>query len=171
PRRRRPRADRPHPPARPPGLSRRRGQRTRGAQSIRRSDHGGFSFTPRCHRCSILVRKNRSASRAHPVPTHPLGRAGSRTATIPHTSGQPAGSDERRSPMTTTVEIAPEAPSAAELGPVRPSERIAELDILRGFALLGILVVNLFVFYTPLALWRSPAVDLYPGRLDKAVLW
>jgi uncharacterized protein len=73
--------------------------------------------------------------------------------------------------MTTTVEIAPEAPSAAELGPVRPSERIAELDILRGFALLGILVVNLFVFYTPLALRGSTAVDLYPGRLDKAVRW
>ena len=73
--------------------------------------------------------------------------------------------------MTTTLEIAPAAPSAAELGPVRPSERIAEMDILRGFALLGILVVNLFVFYTPLSLRGSRAVDLYPGGLDKAVLW
>jgi uncharacterized membrane protein YeiB len=45
--------------------------------------------------------------------------------------------------MTTTVEIAPAAPDTAGLGPVRPSERIAELDILRGFALLAILVVNL----------------------------
>ena len=73
--------------------------------------------------------------------------------------------------MTATVEIAPAAPSAAELGPVRPSERIAEMDILRGFALLGILVVNLITFYTPLALLGSAAVDLYPGRLDKAALW
>ncbi len=73
--------------------------------------------------------------------------------------------------MTTTLEIAPAAPSAAELGPVRPSERIAEMDILRGFALLGILVVNLFVFYAPLSLRGSGAVELYPGRLDKAVLW
>jgi uncharacterized protein len=73
--------------------------------------------------------------------------------------------------MTMTKEIAPAAPSAAELGPVRPSERIAELDILRGFALLGILLVNLFVFYTPLALLGSRAVELYPGSLDKAVLW
>ena len=73
--------------------------------------------------------------------------------------------------MCTTFEIAPAAPSAAELGPVRPSERIAEMDILRGFALLGILVVNLFVFYTPLALRGSRAVELYPASLDKAVLW
>jgi uncharacterized protein len=58
-----------------------------------------------------------------------------------------------------------------QLGPIRPSERIAEMDILRGFALLGILVINLVAFFTPLALLRHPAVDLYPGRLDKAVLW
>ena len=69
--------------------------------------------------------------------------------------------------MTTTVEIAPAAPSAAELGPVRPSERIAEMDILRGFALLGILVINLFTFYTPVSLVVSPAAELYPSRLDK----
>ncbi len=73
--------------------------------------------------------------------------------------------------MTTTLEIAPAAPSAAELGPVRPSERITELDILRGFALLGILVVNLFAFYTPLALRYSRAVELYPGSLDQIVRW
>ena len=81
------------------------------------------------------------------------------------------GQGERRSRMTTTLEIAPAAPSAAELGPVRPSERIAEMDILRGFALLGILVVNLFAFYAPLSLRGSRAVELYPGSLDKAVLW
>jgi uncharacterized protein len=73
--------------------------------------------------------------------------------------------------MTTALEIAPAARSAVELGPVRPSERIAEMDILRGFALLGILVVNLFVFYTPMYLLSSRAVDLYPGRLDQAVFW
>jgi uncharacterized protein len=73
--------------------------------------------------------------------------------------------------MTTTLEIAPAAPPAAELGPVRPSERIAELDILRGFALLGIAVLHTNVFSTPLSLRGSRAVDLYPGGLDKAVLW
>src|SRR5271167_4844984 len=84
---------------------------------------------------------------------------------------QPAGTDEQKSPMTTTLEIAPAAPSAAELVPVRPSERIAELDILRGFALLGIVVLHTHVFSTPLSLRGSRAVDLYPGGLDKAVLW
>ncbi len=73
--------------------------------------------------------------------------------------------------MTATLEIAPAARSAAELGPVRPSERIAELDILRGFALLGILALNLFALYAPLSLRGSRAVELYPGRLDTAVLW
>ena len=73
--------------------------------------------------------------------------------------------------MTATLEIAPAARSAAELGPVRPSERIAELNILRGFALLGILVLNLFALYAPLSLRGSRAVELYPGRLDTAVLW
>ncbi len=73
--------------------------------------------------------------------------------------------------MTTTLEIAPSAPSAAELGPVRPSERIAEIDILRGFALLGIVVLHTHVFSTPMSLRGSRAVDLYPGGLDKAVLW
>ncbi len=73
--------------------------------------------------------------------------------------------------MITTLEIAPSAPSVAELGPVRPSERIAELDILRGFALLGIVVLHTHVFSTPLSLRGSRAVDLYPGGLDTAVLW
>lgn len=43
----------------------------------------------------------------------------------------------------------------AETGPVKPTERIAILDILRGFALFGILVVNLEGFNTA---WAS-----YPG--------
>jgi uncharacterized protein len=74
--------------------------------------------------------------------------------------------------MTTTVEIvAPAAPSAAELGPVRPSERITEMDILRGFALLGILVINMRVFSTAWSLEGSRAVELYHGRLDQVVMW
>jgi uncharacterized protein len=73
--------------------------------------------------------------------------------------------------MSTAIEIAPAAPSSAKLGPIRPSERIAELDILRGFALLGIVVLHTQVFSTPLSLRGSSAVDLYTGNLNKAVMW
>ena len=37
-------------------------------------------------------------------------------------------------------------------GPVKPVERIIDLDILRGIALFGILVVNLYIFSNPLAI-------------------
>src|SRR5439155_27254831 len=35
-----------------------------------------------------------------------------------------------------------------ELTPVQPRERVATLDVLRGFALLGVLVANLYVLYS-----------------------
>jgi hypothetical protein len=62
--------------------------------------------------------------------------------------------------MSTTAEISPAAPSTDELGPIRPAERIAELDILRGFALLGIVACerlggNLGQLQ-PLVRWRPP---------------
>lgn len=38
------------------------------------------------------------------------------------------------------------------LSPTAPSERIALLDVLRGFALLGILAVNVRYFSTPVYL-------------------
>jgi uncharacterized protein len=40
----------------------------------------------------------------------------------------------------------------AKAGPVKPVERIIDLDILRGIALFGILVVNLYIFSNPLAI-------------------
>jgi uncharacterized protein len=73
--------------------------------------------------------------------------------------------------MTTAIEIAPAVPSASGIGPVRPSERIAEMDFLRGFALLGIALLHTQVFSTPWSLRGSTAVELYPGGLDKAVVW
>jgi len=36
------------------------------------------------------------------------------------------------------------------LAPVSPAERIASLDVLRGFALLGILIANMLHFAQPL---------------------
>ncbi len=47
----------------------------------------------------------------------------------------------------------PQTPSAkVKAGPVKPVERIVDLDILRGIALFGILVVNLFLFANPIAI-------------------
>ena len=53
------------------------------------------------------------------------------------------------------------------LSPVQPNERIAVLDILRGFALFGICIINMPHFYSPSAL-RGAGEVLYPGTLDRA---
>ncbi|MFW6321515.1 MAG: DUF418 domain-containing protein [Halohasta sp.] len=41
-------------------------------------------------------------------------------------------------------------------GPTPPSERIVSLDVLRGFALLGILIINIWVFSMPFAVLQNP---------------
>ena len=76
--------------------------------------------------------------------------------------------------MTTAAEEIPslaDDPRVPELGPMKPSERIAEMDVLRGLALLGICVINLPGFFTPYALESSGAVELFPSRVDKAAEW
>src|SRR5689334_7290006 len=40
------------------------------------------------------------------------------------------------------------APGVGELTPVQPRERVATLDVLRGFALLGVLIANLYTLYS-----------------------
>ena len=55
--------------------------------------------------------------------------------------------------------------------PVGTGERIAALDILRGFSLLGILLVNMFGFYLPmphisdLSSWFTNAQDIILQQL------
>jgi uncharacterized protein len=56
-------------------------------------------------------------------------------------------------------------PSATDLGPVRASERIAEMDILRGFALLGICVINLQSFLGPYGV--TGEAPLFPAWFDR----
>jgi uncharacterized protein len=58
---------------------------------------------------------------------------------------------------------------AGPVGPTAPSERIQVLDVLRGFALLGILLVNMAMFINPVyyvMVERPPS-----GGLDAAVEW
>jgi uncharacterized protein len=54
------------------------------------------------------------------------------------------------------------------LSPVASPERVELIDILRGFALFGILLVNMQMFGAPLQLWFSQ-IEWWPGPLDRAV--
>jgi len=56
------------------------------------------------------------------------------------------------------------------LGPVLPSGRILTLDVLRGFALLGILVVNMELFVHPIQRMVLP-LDPETGTADRIVDW
>ncbi|KPL02439.1 MAG: hypothetical protein AMJ90_05845 [candidate division Zixibacteria bacterium SM23_73_2] len=49
-------------------------------------------------------------------------------------------------------------PSFTPLGPVAVSERIAAVDVLRGFSLLGILVINIDFFALPSSIYFNPEV-------------
>jgi len=56
--------------------------------------------------------------------------------------------------------------SSPVIGPVRRQERIEAIDILRGVAILGILIVNMGLFSLPEGL---PAHQLWPNAVDGAV--
>mgnify|MGYP000052492952 CR=1 FL=1 len=60
------------------------------------------------------------------------------------------------------------AKSAPEIGPVRPKERIEVIDILRGFALFGVLAANMLYFSLPDYL---PFAQVWTGTADQAALW
>ena len=64
-------------------------------------------------------------------------------------------------PVTASVKSAP------EIGPVRPQERIEVIDILRGFALFGILLVN----SSHDAPWDFLFEEQWPGILDRTTWW
>lgn len=60
--------------------------------------------------------------------------------------------------------------SAPAAGAVQPQERISEIDIIRGFALTGIILVNISLFKAPgFAVQLSPSD--YSGALDQVLAW
>jgi len=61
-------------------------------------------------------------------------------------------------------------PTSGLAGPVAPGERIVTLDVLRAFALLGILVMNMPGFYA--SFWDPrPPHERWPGGADRAAWW
>jgi len=64
----------------------------------------------------------------------------------------------------------PDAPAPRPAAPVAGAERIEALDVLRGFAVLGILVMNIQTFADIGAAYMNPAVYGPPHGLDR-VLW
>ncbi len=61
--------------------------------------------------------------------------------------------------MASITAAAPQDPSSSResVGPVAPDSRIMEIDIVRGFALFGVLLVNLYGFGADSIAWNSPA--------------
>jgi uncharacterized protein len=57
-----------------------------------------------------------------------------------------------------------------QLIPVQPDERVEIIDILRGFALFGILLVNMALFREPIYAVLFPSDPSAPF-LDRAVIW
>ena len=69
-------------------------------------------------------------------------------------------SASQASANTASVKTSPAIPAASLTDPARPiaeGERVEALDVLRGFALLGILVPNIVVFSWPMQAMTSPA--------------
>ena len=70
----------------------------------------------------------------------------------------------------TIDELAAQVP-ASEAVPVQPTERIASIDVLRGLAVLGILVINIWGFGFPFNLTSNPTLLFDFSSVDLAMFW
>ena len=69
-----------------------------------------------------------------------------------------------------TPEPAP-APPPKPLAPVRVPERIASVDVLRGVAVCGILLMNIYAFGLPWPAYVNPSMGGGAGALDRGTFW
>jgi uncharacterized protein len=64
-----------------------------------------------------------------------------------------------------------ERPRRALSAPVAPLQRVGSVDVLRGFALLGILVMNIYAFAMPWSAYWNPFAGGGQGSLDRGTWW
>jgi uncharacterized protein len=60
---------------------------------------------------------------------------------------------------------------APVIGPVRPKERIETIDILRGFALFGVILVTTWGFQSWALPWRIEYGEVWTGTADHIAMW
>lgn len=72
-------------------------------------------------------------------------------------------------PLHPTTQFDSSAAAPTGTGPTLPAERIQTLDVLRGFALLGILLVNMALFANPVQYTMIPRAE--SGALDRGAEW
>jgi uncharacterized protein len=63
------------------------------------------------------------------------------------------------------------AEPAPVLGPVRAKERIETIDILRGFALFGVILVNTWYFQSYFLPWRIQYGEVWTGTANHVAMW
>ena len=70
-------------------------------------------------------------------------------------------------PPITTAIAEPKRP----IGPTRPKDRIETIDILRGFALLGVILVNTWGFQNWSLPWAIQFEEVWTGAADHVAMW
>src|SRR5688572_13296978 len=77
---------------------------------------------------------------------------------------------QHRFPETPMSQAASALPTPTGIGPVEARERVEIIDILRGFALFGILLVNMAFFTQPFYVWMTRD-KLFTDDLARWVEW
>src|SRR5690606_26379092 len=146
--------------------------RGRGLRHLGRTDGGRDRLRPHpavAARAAAAARRDRGpAPRRLKFPVAPVPAGGELRAAA-------SGTDMSANQDTTALRAATSGPAmcanpappacpARALAPVRPAERLFALDVVRGFAVLGILAVNAMTFAQAFSVVMNPT--LQPGGLE-----